>query len=59
VIQDYRNGLASVRAANPDVRLRVSRDSAISDERVLVVEYPIPTGDPAARDVQWPARHST
>ena len=52
VIQGYENGLDGVRAANPDVRLRVDR---ADDQRVLTVEYPPPTGDPAGRDVQCAA----
>ena len=55
VIQAYGDGLASVRAANPAVRLSVSGDSEISGERVLVVEYPVPTDDPAGRDVRCAA----
>jgi hypothetical protein len=55
VIQAYSDGLAGVRAANPDVHLSVARDPSISDERVLIVEYPAPTGDPAGRDVQCAA----
>ena len=57
VIQDYRDGLASVRSANPDVRLSVKADSGTGDERVLVVEYPTATGDPAGRDVRCTAEH--
>jgi len=49
VIQGYENGLDGVRAANPEVRLRIDR---ADDQRVLTVEYPPPTGEPAARDVQ-------
>jgi hypothetical protein len=52
VIQAFSDGLAGVRAANPDVRLSVARDPSIAEERVLVVEYPVPTGDPAGRDVR-------
>lgn len=57
LIQSYRDGLAGVRAANPDVRLSIGRDSAIRDERVLLIEYPEPTTDPAGRDVQCTAEH--
>ena len=52
VIQAYSDGLAGVRAANPDVHLSIARDPSISEERVLIVAYPAPTGDPAGRDVQ-------
>lgn len=55
VIQDYRDGLAGVRAANQAVRLTVGRDPSLSDDPVLIVEYPSPTADPASRDVQCTA----
>src|SRR5436190_21363185 len=57
VIQSYREGLAGVRAANPDVHLSIDRDPSISDERVLLVEYPAATKDPAGRDVQCAAEN--
>jgi hypothetical protein len=57
IIQSYTNGSADVRAANPDVHLSVDRDPSMSDERVLLVEYPPPTGDPAGRDVHCVAEH--
>ncbi len=57
VIQGYKDGLAGVRAANPDVHLRVGRDPSVPDEPVLVVEYPAPTDDPAGRDVQCDAEN--
>jgi carbohydrate binding protein with CBM11 domain len=52
VIQAYRDGLAGVHAANPDVHLSIDRDPSISEERILIVDYPPRTGDPAGRDVQ-------
>jgi len=55
VIQDYSDGLTSVRSANVDVRMRIGRDS---DEPVLGVEYPVPTADPAGRDVQCLAKNT-
>lgn len=55
VIQGYKDGLAGVRAANPDVHLRVGRDPSGPDEPVLFVEYPAPTADPAGRDVHCDA----
>jgi hypothetical protein len=58
VIQSYKDGLAAVRAANSDVHLRVERDPSSSEERVLIVEYPPATGEPAARDVQCVAETS-
>ena len=57
VIQAYDGGLAGVHAANPNVHLSVGRDPSMSDERVLIVEYPAPTGNPAGRDVRC-AAHS-
>jgi Carbohydrate binding domain (family 11) len=55
VIQSYKDGLARVRTANPDVRLSIGRDPSVSDEPVLFVDYPAPTKDPAGRDVQCDA----
>jgi hypothetical protein len=55
VIQGFRDGLAGVRAANPDVHLSIGRDPSIGEERILIVDYPAPTGDPAGRDVQCAA----
>jgi carbohydrate binding protein with CBM11 domain len=55
VIQDYADGLAGIRAANPDVHLRISRDPGLRDEQILVVEYPARTDDPAGRDVRCTA----
>jgi hypothetical protein len=52
VIHAYKDGLAGVRAANPDLHLSVGRDPTAPDEPVLFVEYPAPTADPAGRDVQ-------
>ena len=57
VIQAYNDGLSGVRAANPDVHLSLGRDPSVSEERVLLVEYPVPTKDPAGRDVQCAAEH--
>jgi hypothetical protein len=57
VIQSYEKELAGVRAANPDVRLSVGRDSSLPGERVLTVEYPPRTSDPAGRDVQCTAEN--
>jgi hypothetical protein len=57
VIQAYVDGLAGVKAANPDVRLSVSGDPSTSEERVLIVDYPAPTKDPAGRDVQCAVVH--
>lgn len=57
VIQHYANGLADVRAANPDVHLTVGRDPELTDEQVLIVEYPVRTNDPAGRDVRCTAEN--
>jgi hypothetical protein len=57
VIHSFKNGLAGVRAANPDVHLSVGRDPSGPDEPMLQVEYPAPTGDPAGRDVQCEAEN--
>ena len=57
VIQAYKDGLAGLRAANPDIRLRVGRDPTGPDEPVLFVEYPAPTADPAGRDVHCNAEN--
>src|SRR5262245_2467659 len=55
VIQAYDDGAAGGCTANPGVRLSVGRDPSIADERVLIVDYPPPTNDPAARDVRCAA----
>jgi hypothetical protein len=57
VIQDYQRGLSGVRAASPDLHLDVGQDPSLPGEPVLFVEYPIPTGDPAGRDVQCDAEN--
>ena len=57
IVKAYQNGLAGVRAANPDVHLSVGRDPSVPDEPVLFVEYPVPTDDPAGRDVQCDAEN--
>jgi len=57
VIHAFAQGLAGVRAANPDVHLSVGRDPSFSDEPVLLVEYPAPGSDPAGRDVRCDAEN--
>ena len=52
VIQGYANGLAAIRAANPDVHLSLGQDGAVPGQRVLMVDYPAPSADPAGRDVR-------
>ena len=55
VIRAYTTDLAGIRAANPDVRLRVDRDPLLGAEPVLLVEYPSATKDPAGRDIHLDA----
>jgi len=57
VIRDFKDGLAGVCASRPEVRLSVDRDDSFPTERVLVVDYPTPTKDPAGRDVQCAAQN--
>jgi carbohydrate binding protein with CBM11 domain len=57
VVRSYADGLPGVRSANPEMKLSVVRDSAVSDGPVLLVDYPAPTGNPAARDVWCEAEH--
>ena len=62
VIQSFKDGVSGVCASNAGLRLSVSReararaDRAIADA-VLVVEYPLPTGDPAGRDIRCAAEN--
>src|SRR5262245_563325 len=56
VVHDYRNGVAGIRAGNPELKLRVDRDSA-ERAQVLVIDYPAPTNDPAGRDVYLDAEN--
>ena len=56
VIHGFENGLAGAHAANANVKLNVERDSSLS-ESVLVVDYPAPSDDPAARDVWCDAQN--
>jgi hypothetical protein len=51
VIHAFNDGLSGVHAANPDVKLSVGHDSVLGAEPFLIVDYPAPTGEPAARDV--------
>jgi hypothetical protein len=57
IVQDFSDELTGIRAANPEVHLRIDRDRSVSGERVLLVDYPGPTNDPAGRDVQCAARN--
>src|SRR5688572_20112101 len=56
VIQSFKNEISGGCAANAGLRLSVSRDRAVADA-VLVVEYPMPTRDPAGRDVRCAAEN--
>ena len=56
VIQSFKSGLSGVCAANAGLHLSLSRDRAITDA-VLVVEYPMPSRDPAGRDVRCAAEN--
>ena len=57
IVHDFSDELTGVRAANPEVHLRVGRDRSVDGERVLLVDYPGPTKDPAGRDVRCAARN--
>jgi hypothetical protein len=57
IIHAFSDGLNGVRAANPDVHLSVGRDPAVPDP-VLIVDYPLPSTDPAARDVRCASENS-
>ena len=65
VVHDYRNGLDGARAAARGVKLSLRGDSTNAGDSLLIVEYPPPTSDPAARDVRlraaatnWTAGHA-
>lgn len=51
VVREYKNGLPGVHATNPDIKLGLAPDPTDRDRSVLVVNYPAPTADPAARDI--------
>ena len=57
-IQEYSSGLAGVHAANPEVKLRVDRDSTLGGESVLLVDYPAPNDNPGSRDVRLDAANT-
>lgn len=56
VIHAFNAGLDGVSAASPGVRLSIDHDSSIG-EPVLVVQYPAPTSNPAARDIRCAAQN--
>jgi hypothetical protein len=51
VLQDFSGGAASVHARNPVIKLRIDRHPVSPNERVLLIEYPAATDNPAGRDV--------
>jgi hypothetical protein len=51
VIQSYASGLSAIRSANPDVKLSLGQDPALTDGPVLLVDYPPATDNPAGRDI--------
>ena len=56
VIREFKEPLVGVCTARPGVHLSVARDDSFPTEHVLVVEYPGPANDPAARDTQCTAQ---
>ena len=58
VIRQFDAQLTGVRANSAAVRLSVTQEPALGNEPVLVVEYPEPSANPAARDVQCLAEHT-
>src|SRR5262245_62029375 len=57
VIRAYGDRLDGMCTARPGVRLSVGQDPSMPNERLLIVDYPGPTGDPAGRDVNCAAEH--
>jgi hypothetical protein len=57
-IQSYAQGLSAVRTTNADVRLSLETDPALPGERVLSIEYPAPSQNPAGRDVWCDAENA-
>ena len=51
ILQDFKGGLTGVHTRNPALKLRVDQHPTIPNERVLTVDYPPPSDDPAGRDV--------
>lgn len=56
VIREFKETLVGVCTARADLHLSVARDDSFPTEQVLVVEYPGPSKDPAARDTQCTAQ---
>ena len=57
-IRQFDEQLTGVRANSASVTLSVTQAPALGNERVLVVEYPEASANPAARDVQCVAEHT-
>jgi hypothetical protein len=57
IIQSYARGLAGICTAPQNVRLSVGDDPSLPHERVMTVEYPTRTTDPAGRDVRCVAEN--
>ena len=55
IVHDFQNGLDGIRTSNPAVKLSIGQDGSLEHQAVLLVEYPAPTSDPAARDVHLDA----
>ena len=51
VLQDFTAVMSHVHVRNPAMKLRIDDHPAIPNQRMLVVDYPAPSDDPAARDV--------
>ena len=50
--------MPGIHAGNAAVHLSVGTDPDLPDERVLLVDHPVPGRDPAARDVRCDAERS-
>jgi len=57
-IRQFDEQLTGVRANSTSVTLSVTHDAALPNEAILVVQYPEPGANPAARDVQCVAEHT-
>jgi hypothetical protein len=55
VVHSFDNGLDGTRTIGAAVKLRVGADQSLEGASVLLVEYPEPSTDPAARDVRLDA----
>jgi hypothetical protein len=57
-VQSFARGLAAIRSANPDVKLRLEHDPDRPGQTLLLVDYPAPTGNPGGRDVWCDAENA-